>query len=66
MAKFLTSKLTKEEYNQLVYLIDSDGSGGQFWEAIQFQNQKLNPEKYCSSDMEKEILEEVQFSDHGE
>lgn len=55
MAKLLSSKLTKEEYNQLADLIDSDGPAGEFWEAIQCENQKLNPEEYSSMECEKEI-----------
>ena len=57
MAKLLESKLTKEEYNQLAELIDTDPPAGPFWEAIQKINLKLNPETYSSTQgiLKKEI-----------
>jgi len=57
MVKLLSSKLTKEEFNQLAIMIDGDPPTGPFWEAIQDQNMQLNPESY----VDKFSKEEVDF-----
>lgn len=55
LAELLSSKLTKEEFNQLADMIDSDPPAGPFWEAIQSKNCELSPELYASDDqIEKE------------
>jgi len=57
MAKLLSLKLTKEEFDQLTLMIDGDPPAGPFWEAMQEQNMQLNPENY----VEKFSKEEVDF-----
>lgn len=60
MAQLLSEKLTKEEYNQLVWLVDGDGPAGQFWEALSDKNEQLNPQEYSlrTVSSKEEIAEE--------
>lgn len=57
MAKLLSSKLTKDEYNQLADIIDGDGPAGEFWGAVQEENCRLSPELYCEQD--QQLKEEI-------
>jgi hypothetical protein len=58
MVRLLSKKLTADEFSQLVDLID-EPPAGEFWQAMNEENQKLNPDLYCATaeEFSKEKME---------
>lgn len=54
MAKLLSDKLSKEEFDQFADILDSDPPAGPFWEAVMEINVKLNPQHYSNTEVLKE------------